>query len=490
MQPRRTGFPALLVLSLSAWLAACSTPSPPGNPPAAPGNLPSGPVPFRGRFLEGVLRKACPPLAWVKSWEGGAMVDPIDGAAEEYLHFGAKGLAMAHTKSGEEVLLFDMGTPEGAYTMFLSMKDPGASFASGLAASGGAPLAWKGRYLAQFPSSWDRAKARALLELLPGTSRRPPLFGALPPSGLLPGSERILPEDPWGFGLFQWGLSGRYGSPPLTLFLLVPKEKPARTLEALQGRLRAMGAQVAPEGKGFSGSARGLGPFLFLPGKEKVLALTEIPGSLPPGRWKSLARAAMAGPPLPQAPPWKKAPGKARGRRGKKPAEATPYTLARVNREIGEILERFIEDPKEPLSTKDLSGPWRLQVRARFQDVECKPAGEGKGWDFFMKGRLGGQTWIHLERAGKFRFKGWIRAMGGKTGFQAARWPFSMTLSRDGSELNGKIRPPGRKGGMDLQLIRPVHVKNYKELNARLERLLSLREKLRKEASPAKEKRP
>ncbi len=487
MKPRRTGPLALLALPLSAWLAACSAPPPPKRPPSV---LQGRPASFRRSFLEGVLRRTCAPLAWVKSWEGGAMVDPIDGAAEEYLHLGARGLAMAHTKGGEEILLFDMGTPEGAYTMFLSMKDPGTSLASGLAASGGAPLGWKGRYLAQFPPSWGPARAKALLDLLPGTTQRPPLFDALPRAGLLGGSERILPQDPWGFGLFRWGLSGRYGSPPLTLFLLFPLEEPTRALAALQARLRSMDARIVPEGAGFRGLARGLGSFLFLPGKGKVLALTGIPKGVPPGKWKSLARSALAGPPLPPAPPWKEPSARPGIRRPGRPTESTPYTLVRVNREIGAILERFIEDPKEPLPTDDLSGPWRLQVRASFQAVECRPAGKGKGWDFFMKGKLGGHTWIHLERAGRFRFKGWIRAMGGKAGFQAATWPFSMTLSRDGSELNGKIRPPGRKGGMDLQLVRPVHVKNYKELDARLERLLSLREKLRKEGSQAKEKQP
>ncbi len=442
---------------------------------------------FQAALLKDVLRKACPPRTRVGTWAGPAMADPIDGAAEEYLHLGALGLALAHTPSGGEILLFDMGTPEGAYGMFLSLKDPGGSIAAGLARSGGCLVARKGRFLAQFPASWNQQKARELMARLPGATTRPALFDALPSFGLVPGSERILPEDPWGFGVFRWGLSGRYGSPGLSLSLLVPEKNPRKALADLERNLRAMGAETRPDGEGFRGSARGLGSFLFLPAPGKVVAFTEIPSGLSRGKLRAWAAAARKAPPLPPRPPWLTAPPGRRPGGRKKGEAAPPYTLARVDREIGAILERFIEDPKEPLPTGDLSGPWRLQVRARFQEVECRraPGKGGKGWDFFMKGRLGGKRWIHLERDRGRRFKGWIRPVGPKGISLQARWPFSMVLSPDGSELNGKIRPPGKKGGMDLQFVRPVHVKDYRRLKKRLQDLLAAREELlKKEKTP------
>ncbi len=475
--PRALSWIPLLLLP-----AACGAPAGRPGPPPGQANLLALAPTFQEALLKEVLAKGCPPGTQVRTWRGPSMTDPIDGAAEEYLRLGALGLALARTPSGEEVLLFDMGTPEGAYGMFLGLKDPRAPFPAGLAPSGDALVGRKGRFLVQFPSSWNRKRAASLLALLPGDFRRPPLFRALPGEGLLAGSERILQDDPWGFGLFRWGLSGLYFDPPLTLTLLVPRKEPGRTLSSLEGFLRTMGAGIR-RGKGeIGGTARGLGKFLFLAGRDKVVGLTGIPGKLPPAKVRALAEKALLSPPLPAAPPWEGnslSPGGKRVRTTKGDEEKEGgKTLEEVEAEIGRILERFIEDPKEPLPTKDLSGSWRLQVRTSFQEVTCRKSPAGKGWDFSMKGRLGGKTMIHLDRAGNFRFKGWIRAMGGKGGFTLGTWPFSMTLSRDGSELNGKIRPPGRKGGMDLQLVRPVHVKDHERLTARLKELLALRDRL------------
>ena len=476
MASRRFRVP-LLLLFLGA--VSCNAPSPSSRSKGEENALAPA-LTFQASFLKDVLRKTCPPNTRVGTWAGSAMTDPIDGAAEEYLRLGALGLALAHTPAGEEILLFDMGTSEGAYVMYASLKDPGVSLAAGLASSGGCLVARKGRFLAQFPASWDQEKARNLADRLPGSTTRPLLFDALPERGLHPGSERILQGDPWGFGLFRWGLSGRYGNPPLSLAVLVPRTAPGEALKDMKGRLLAMGARILPQGNGFRGSVRGLGRFLFLPGPGKVVALTEIPQGPAQEKSYGLADAALRARALPPLPPWKTDhPGKRpEGKRERKRGGGTPWTLARVDRAIGEILERFIEDPKEPLPTDDLSGPWRLQVRASFQEIDCRPAGKGKGWDFQMKGKLGGKTWIHLEKDKGFRFKGWVRAMGGKGGFQDSTWPFSMVLARDGSELNGRIRLPGKKRGMDLQLVRPVHVKNHEKLKSRMEELLVLRKEL------------
>ena len=478
--------PALLSCLFLLPATGCGS-APPGRTPGkavSPAAPPSRT--FQDRLLEEVLRKACPKGTRIRTWAGAAMTDPIDGAAQEYLRLGALGLARARLPKGEELLLFDMGTSAGAYGAFLAGKDPGPPLGPGLARSGGALLGRKGRFLLECPPSWRPRDALALLSLLPGGTGRPPCFEALPRAGLRPGTERILSGDPWGFGLFRWGLSGRYGEPPCTFLVLLPRERdPHRTLEILKTRLAALGAPLEKEeGRELQGSAPGLGRFLFLAGKGRIFAFTEIPPSVSRRDLEALAAEAREAPPPPALPPWEspsrsEAPGESRR---PAPRKASLPTLAEVEEAIGKILERFIEDPKEPFSTSDLSGAWRLQVGASFEKVTCRPArAEGKGWDFFLEKRLTGKVWIHLEKTRTpLRFRGWIRAMGPKGTFLEDQWPFAMTLAPDGSELNGKIRPPGTKREVHLHLVRPVHVKDHEKLRARLRELLALRERLRR----------
>jgi hypothetical protein len=129
----------------------------------------------------------------------------IDGAGEVYRSYAFRDVAVAHyTRSGSPgitVELFDMGTTEDAYGVFVHGREhEEAGIGGGFERRGGVLCFWQDRFYvcvaAEQPAAHMAAAveeiARAIARNLPPPVTRPFMVDLLPPDGLVPFSDRFF----------------------------------------------------------------------------------------------------------------------------------------------------------------------------------------------------------------------------------------------------------------------------------------------------------
>jgi hypothetical protein len=151
----------------------------------------------------------------------------LDGVAPHYLSHGFRKLAHVRyapdvgPPDGIALDVFDMGDELGAFGIYRSVLPPGVESrpwgAEGHRA-GTKAAAWKGRFYVHAEAGADRPVLATRMERLiagvcdsvPGPASLPAILEALPPGGLVPGSERYVPENLLGHAFLPGGLLAMY----------------------------------------------------------------------------------------------------------------------------------------------------------------------------------------------------------------------------------------------------------------------------------------
>lgn len=189
----------------------------------------------------------------------------LDGVAPHYLSHGFQRLVHVRYASdgepGDAVTLdvFDMGDVLGAFGIYRSILPPGVESRPWGAEGhreGAKAAAWKGRIYVHAEAGAGRPDLAWMMERLvagvcervPGTASLPAILEALPPGGLVPGSERYVGESLLGHAFLPGGLLATYeiGGGEAQLFYsdLGSEEAAAGAMERLRAHHSRWGGEV------------------------------------------------------------------------------------------------------------------------------------------------------------------------------------------------------------------------------------------------------
>jgi len=230
----------------------------------------------------------------MRSYDADNLFEYMDGNAEGYIIYDFVSMKGVSCRSGEVTLVFDvseMGSPEFAYGIFMSNRDPRAPVEKiGMA---GQVLPRRGMFakekyfveIAANPEGDHSAVLRAFLtameKKIPGTSELPAILTWFPPERLDRNSVRLVPQSVLGLSALRRGYVAEY---EYGKAFIVPQDTPEDAAAALQKASRRV-AEPSPAAVGdeaIQANDRYLGRLCFFRKGRYVAGFANVTGDADP----------------------------------------------------------------------------------------------------------------------------------------------------------------------------------------------------------------
>lgn len=232
-----------------------------------------------------------------------SLFEYLNGGAPLYLDYGFEGLTQTRYQLGDDPLacvtldVFDMGSDLGAFGVYRSIVPPGAEVeAWGVEAyrSGAIAAAWRGSFYVHGEADDERPEmvdalnrlVSAAIESVEGPQALPPVLDILPRRDLVPGSERYVAVDLFGFAFLPGGVVASYtvdgGVADLFFSELAGPAEAEDALEQMrhhQLEWGSLGGDITDLGDGgFRFDDPGLGPGMVVRTGSFIVGVHGVPG--------------------------------------------------------------------------------------------------------------------------------------------------------------------------------------------------------------------